>query len=182
MLLAHHLSAAPLSCFGTEELCLRGNSIWVLKSWKRYLVLQLFWLLSHRVWGVEPPTLGMQSQTWASAPSCTYKPHGKINTCGANWCRQSDMLEHVSFHPATAATQTAADAEHWTLHACPETCVGSPGDRMCTFTTGWASSLQALLVGCCHPQEKVGEGGSARWLHLGCGPGVSQCVFVVHLV
>lgn len=175
MCLAHHLSASPLRCFGIEELCLQGNSIWVLKDWKWYLVLQLFWLLSYTLWGVEPSTLGTESQTWRSALSCTYGLVAK-NTSATNWCSQSDMLEHVSFHSVTPASQTAPDVEHGLCTLAWKPAFGlqakRPLDRMCALTNGGrASSLHALPcwpVWCSHQRgvcSMCGTPESARMWH-----------------
>lgn len=80
----------------------------------------------------------------------------KKNTSATNWCSQSDMLEHVSFHSVTPATQTAPDAEHG---LCLETCVWSPGRASSRqdvhINKRPASSLHALPcrpAWCSHPQ------------------------------
>lgn len=44
--------------------------------------------------------------------SCCARSRVAKNTSGADWCSQSDMLEHVSFHSVTPARQTAPDAQH----------------------------------------------------------------------
>lgn len=87
--------------------------------------------------------------------SCTRSRVAK-NTSVADWCSQSDMLEHVS--SVTPATQTAPLSAS-PLHACLDTCAWSPGEAPSQqdvhINTRRASSLHALprwLVWCTHQQ------------------------------
>lgn len=111
------------------------------------------------------------------APTASWQ---KKNTSAANWCSQSDMLEHVSFHSVTPAAQTAPDTEHG---LCLETCLWSPGRAPSRQEVHINKQLPCTLSPVNLPDAVIHRGSvpivEPQSLS-GCG--MSQCVFVGHLV